>query len=279
MEASPVHFAENPVSSHPTAADNDEPTVILIFGWLGAKMATLRKYGDAYGKLYPSSAQIVIQADSLRYWKLGSARDRAVLPAVQNLKKMGLFSAAPEGPPPRILIHALSNGGAMSLWDMAAVLRKHNIQPPPGSKCAIIFDSTPTPPTYTLTVRAFTAGMRGWLRKLLTAGVLTVVFFLSFVIRTILRRPRPLTREIAGLNDPALLPWTSKATPRLYLYSTADIIVPASSVEEHAAHARMAGFPVEMVNFGRSAHVSHARDYPEQYWDAVKGFWAQATKA
>ena len=167
----------------------------------------------------------------------------------------------------------------MSVSDMAAVLRRLKIQPVPGSKCAFIFDSTPTPPTYILTLRAFTAGLRGWLRKLLAGGVLTVVYFLTFVLRVLFRRPRPLTREIAGLNDPTLLPWTSKATPRLYLYSAADIIVPARAVEEHAAHARMAGFPVEMVNFGRSAHVSHARDYPEKYWDAVKGFWADAMSA
>ncbi|KAM5543158.1 hypothetical protein V8D89_003032 [Ganoderma adspersum] len=134
--------------------------------------------------------------------------------------------------------------------------KKHSIAP--GTKCALILDSTPTPPTYTLTLRAFTAGLHGWLRKILAGRVLTVVYFLF-------RRPRPLTREIAGLNDPALLPWTSKATPRLYLYSTADVIVPASAVEEHAAHARMAGFPMEMVNFGWSAHVSHARDYPEKH--------------
>ncbi|KAI1782124.1 hypothetical protein LXA43DRAFT_533144 [Ganoderma leucocontextum] len=268
-------LAEKVVTSQ-TAAVDDEPTLILIFGWLGAKMPTLRKYAEAYRKLYPSSAQVIIHADSLRYWKFGSARERAVLPAVHNLKEMGLLSAAPQSPPPRILIHAMSNGGVMSLSDVAAILRRRNIQSPPGTKCAIIFDSTPAPPNLTLTIRAFTAGMRGRLRKLLAGGVLTLVYFLTFVVRTILRRSKPLTREIAGLNDPALLPWTSKATPRLYLYSAGDVIVPSSAVEEHAAKARMAGFPVQMVNFGQSAHVSHARDYPEKYWDAVQRFWSEA---
>ena len=162
---------------------------------------------------------------------------------------------------------------------MAAVLRKRNIQSPPSTKCAIIFDSAPTPPTLTLTIRAFAAGMRGWFRKLLTGCVLVVVYGLTAIIRTLFRRPRPLSREIAALNDPALLPWTSKATPRLYLYSAGDVIVPASAVEEHAAHARMAGFPVQMVNFGQSAHVSHARDHPEKYWEAVRGFWSEAMRA
>ena len=47
---------------------------MLMLDIVGAKMPTLRKYSDAYKKLYPSSAQIVIRADSLRYWKFGSAR-------------------------------------------------------------------------------------------------------------------------------------------------------------------------------------------------------------
>ena len=44
------------------------------FGAVGAKMVTLRKYGDAYQKLFPSSAQVIITADPLRYWKPQSAR-------------------------------------------------------------------------------------------------------------------------------------------------------------------------------------------------------------
>ena len=78
--------------------------------------------------------------------------------------------------------------------------------------------------------------------------------------------------------DPALLAWTSKATPRLYLCSAAVIIVPASAVQERAAHAWLAGFPVEMLNFRQSAHVSLAREYPEKHWDAVRGFWADAMR-
>ena len=44
---------------------------------VGAKMTTLRKYEDAYRKLYPSSAQIVVRVDPLRYWKPKSAQVNA----------------------------------------------------------------------------------------------------------------------------------------------------------------------------------------------------------
>ena len=37
-------------------------------------MPALRKYGDAYKRLYPSSTQVIIQPDALRFWKFGSAR-------------------------------------------------------------------------------------------------------------------------------------------------------------------------------------------------------------
>ncbi|KAI1791261.1 hypothetical protein LXA43DRAFT_1094644 [Ganoderma leucocontextum] len=71
-------------------------------------------------------------------------------------------------------------------------------------------------------------------------------------------------------DDPTLLPWTSTATLRMCFYSTApDVVIPSNVVEEHAAEARRFGFLGQMVTFGKIAHVSHARDYPEKYWDTV----------
>lgn len=164
----------------------------------------------------------------------------------------------------------------MSLADLGIALRRRNVKVSNGAKCAIIFDSTPAPPTLSLAVRAFTASIRSRFQKLLFAFGLSVVYFLTFVVRTILRQPEAIALVLKQLNDPRLLPWTSVRTPRMYFYSSGDRIVPASDVEEHAAGARMSGFHVQMLNFGKSGHVSHARDYPEKYWEAVRAFWNEA---
>lgn len=164
----------------------------------------------------------------------------------------------------------------MSLADFAMALRKRNVKARTGSKCAIILDSTPAPLTLMLAIRAFTASIRSRFKKYLMACALFIVYLLTFILRTLTGRPEGIAVVMKQLNEPYLLPWTSIKTPRMYFYSTGDRIVPARAVEEHAAKARMAGFPVQMLSFGKSGHVSHARDYPEQYWEAVRRFWMEA---
>lgn len=198
--------------------------------------------------------------------------------------------------PPKVLIHAMSNGeclqpeysspwltlvsagGLMSLVDLAAAIRKRHLKSPPDTKCALILDSTPAPPTLVLAIRAFTAGTRGLVKKGLLSLGLSVVYFITWAFRFITRRPESIAQGMAALNQPGFLPFTSTHTARMYLYSSADNIVPAQAVEDHAARARMAGFPVQMIDFGRSGHVSHARVYPEKYWEAVRTFWIEALK-
>ncbi|KAM5543160.1 hypothetical protein V8D89_003034 [Ganoderma adspersum] len=255
---------------------DDEPTLIWIFGWNMAPMPALRKYGDIYRQLYPRSPQVIIQPDALRFWKFQSARERALLPAVRMLEETNVLSATHQNPP-RILMHVMSNGGLLCLSDIATMLRRRNVQSPPGTKCALIFDSTPAPTTLPYAIRASMAAITGgFLQTLLGGAIISVVYFFTYAARELFRRPTLVTREMAAINKPALLPWTSAATPRMYFYSTADAVIPFRAVERHAADARRVGFPVRMVNFGTSAHVSHARDYPEKYWDAVQKFWEEA---
>ncbi|PIL34038.1 hypothetical protein GSI_03747 [Ganoderma sinense ZZ0214-1] len=267
------------VSSAAASAEpkDDEPTLVLIFGWNMAPMPALRKYGDAYRQLYPRTAQVIIQPDALRFWKFQGARERTLLPVVRMLEDIGLLSGATHQNPPRILIHVMSNGGLLCLSDIANMLRRRKIQSPPGTKCALIFDSAPAPTTLTYAIRASMASLTGGLLQTLLGGTLIyVLYFFTYLARALARRPTLVTREMVAVNDPAFLPWTSLATPRIYLYSTADVVVPFQSVEGHAADARRVGFPVRTVNFETSAHVSHARDYPEKYWGAVRELWSEA---
>ncbi|KAI9068373.1 DUF829-domain-containing protein [Trametes sanguinea] len=257
-------------------ATDNSPTLILIFGWLGAKKPTLQKYSDAYRGLYPSSAQLVVNADTLRFWKLPSVRDRAMEPVVNKVAEY--LSITKEGHAPRILLHVMSNGGVCSLVDLASAMRRRGLQAPAGTKCAIVFDSAPAPVTFSIMNRAFTAAIRSTLKKYLAMAILSTVYLCTRLIQILFRRPKAMDYEMAALNDPAFLPWTSKRTPRLYLYSSGDTIVPAPGVEQHMNQARSVGFPVHSAHFGKSAHVSHARNDPEKYWNSIKSFWEEANR-
>ncbi|RHY36881.1 hypothetical protein DYB25_010940 [Aphanomyces astaci] len=61
------------------------------------------------------------------------------------------------------------------------------------------------------------------------------------------------------------------AVPKLFLYSSADPIVPASHVEYAAATAKALGIPVASVDFEVSNHVSHVTYNPDLYIQETAG--------
>jgi Eukaryotic protein of unknown function (DUF829) len=60
--------------------------------------------------------------------------------------------------------------------------------------------------------------------------------------------------------------------PQLYLYSSADEIIPARYIEEFIARQKALGRTVDAHNFGLSPHVDHFRSYPDLYTAKVEEF-------
>ena len=100
--------------------------------------------------------------------------------------------------------------------------------------------------------------------------------FMTVIPRIILRRPNPIDEMRSKMNSRILFPWTSEYTPRVYLYSDADQMVPAQAVEDHFTIARAQGLNVRAEHFHGSAHVSHARGDPQRYWGAIRKAWSEA---
>ena len=90
--------------------------------------------------------------------------------------------------------------------------------------------------------------------------------------------PNMITEMRERMNEANLLPWISKSTPRLYMYSDVDMMVPAIAVEDHIAAATAKGLVVRAEFFHGTPHVSHVRQDPERYWGAVRKVWAEAVK-
>lgn len=53
--------------------------------------------------------------------------------------------------------------------------------------------------------------------------------------------------------------------PQLYIYSSADRVIPADSVEAFIAKQKKAGYKVRACNFELSPHVDHFRKFPDLY--------------
>lgn len=63
--------------------------------------------------------------------------------------------------------------------------------------------------------------------------------------------------------------------PQLYLYSTADAIIPVGDVEAHIASQKKRGVPITAVDFEDSAHCEHYKQYPDKYVQLLRAFLLQ----
>lgn len=109
-----------------------------------------------------------------------------------------------------------------------------------------------------------------------TAGLLISGLYLWDVIRAFFGKQ--LVTEVlkSSLNNPRVLPWSNKRTPRLYIYSKTDELIQWQYVDDHINHLRRLGMDVQAEVFEDSPHVAHARTDPSRYWTAVARLWKSA---
>lgn len=81
------------------------------------------------------------------------------------------------------------------------------------------------------------------------------------------------TRYLKALLNPRLLPWMNSQTPRLYVFSKKDELVPWQAVQQHAEAAKTLGLNVRYEIYEESAHVAHMRLDPKRYWASIQDLW------
>ncbi|KAF7327383.1 hypothetical protein MKEN_00316000 [Mycena kentingensis (nom. inval.)] len=242
----------------PIAASAD-PTIILLFGWMAAPHSHLLNYTDAYRKMYPHATIIVVKSHLSFLWASQRALQLArFLPVFEALEALGAYEGRQ-----RILTHSFSNGGAFYLLIFRRLLKSRTTSTP--SRSALILDSSPGGDRMHLTIRALVSPIRNPLLRLLANLLAPLVLRLMY-----LAYGSPVARTISALEQASLLPWLDSRSPRLYLYSEKDAMIPWRDVDEHVSKCKQAGLDVRQVRFMESGHVGHARMYPEEYWGAVK---------
>ncbi|KAJ7198494.1 hypothetical protein GGX14DRAFT_343197, partial [Mycena pura] len=114
--------------------------------------------------------------------------------------------------------------------------------------------------------------------KLLVSGPLILLYAAVMGAALLRRRALPFAVLRDGLQQPELVPFADKRTPRLYIYSNEDKLVQAASVEKQVAEARKRGLSAYVECFQGTAHVAHAKKDPGRYWGVISRHWAEAVK-
>ncbi|KAJ6577554.1 hypothetical protein B0H19DRAFT_1120351 [Mycena capillaripes] len=256
-----------------TTGSSSDPTVIIILGWMSAKLSHLHKYTAMYREIYPGATIILIRSPLSFWWTFNLKRYFA--PVIEALEALQCLDNRQ-----RILTHTFSNGGTFHLVALAGMVssKTPNIE---ASRLpsALIIDSSPGGVGLDKMVQAVASPIRNPFVQVLASVALALLFCFMWLIGNLVGRPNPVRTMMNALRNPRVLPWIDERSPRLYLYSKADVMVPWAEVEAHAKRSASDGLDVRRWCFDKSGHVAHARVYPQQYWAAVKNLWADACQA
>lgn len=94
-------------------------------------------------------------------------------------------------------------------------------------------------------------------------SLLGIAIFLTIII---LFKYRRLSDILSMLST------KQPSCPQLYMYSSADRVIPADSVESFVEAQRKAGHDVRACNFVSSPHVDHFRNDPKLYTSQLSQF-------
>ncbi|KAF5354407.1 hypothetical protein D9758_010743 [Tetrapyrgos nigripes] len=266
-------------------ANSSGPEVILVFGWMGAKLPHIHKYTKKYEQLYPAATQILIRSEPSYFMSFPWTRRALLRPVVKTLQALGHVPSSPQSklmPQPRILVHSFSNGGSLQMLALGQLLQSQGVTPELYQNAkvssALIIDSCPGGESLSSAIKVFAQFFPNPLLRLPITAIMVFLYAIR-VIRTGFFGTVPMfTRLKNALVEPSILPWFDENTPRLYVYSRTDELVPFDEVSAHVVRARGAGQNVREEVFDRSPHVAHARTDPVRYWSVVQELWTSAVK-
>ncbi|KAF5342473.1 hypothetical protein D9611_001265 [Ephemerocybe angulata] len=273
-------YVKRPIHGDSNVPALEQPTVIIIFGWADASLRHIAKYTRKYDELYASATQIVVTCQSSTLFMPQIMLRRGLEPVVEILQAVGCLDGQKDHPP-RILAHIFSDGGSSQmavlsnmLQDQAKALGSFEHSSPP---CAVIFDSCPSNGGMAQAQKVLSMSIRNPVLYHLAIAVYSVQNLVDGTLKAVFGVQTFPEAALDALNRPSILPWFSKASPRLYIYSKADRLVHYAGVEMHAGTGRKLGLDVRMVHFEDSPHIRHAVTDSARYWGAVRKLWEEAT--
>ncbi|KAL2323959.1 hypothetical protein Fmac_023017 [Flemingia macrophylla] len=269
--------------------DSKSRTVVVLLGWLGARQKHLKKYAE----LYTSRGFHVItftfpMGEVLSYTPGGKAEQNVHL-LVDHLA--GWLEGESEK---NLVFHTFSNTG----WLTYGVILEHFQNQDPSVTERIkgcIVDSAPVAhPDAEVWASGFSAaflkknsvatkgrvyadesGIKvsigsendlGLKPAAIEAALLLVLKKFFEVILCLPSVNRRLSDVMTRLST------KQPSCPQLYMYSSADRVIPADSVESFVEAQRRAGHDVRACNFVSSPHVDHFRNDPKLYTSQLNQF-------
>lgn len=149
----------------------------------------------------------------------------------------------------------------------------------PRTVSAIMLDSSPGSGGLRHRISAFQAPAKSRFKKITVAITISLLWLVAQIRLLVFgtKTSQDLVQE--SLLHPNLLPWMDQRTPRLYIFSKGDELIPWKHVEAHTDRAKAKGIDVRKEIYETSGHVSHSRADPDRYWGSISKLWADASES
>ncbi|XP_057960841.1 uncharacterized protein LOC131152907 [Malania oleifera] len=264
-------------------------TVVVLLGWLGAKQKHLRRYAEWYTSRGFHAITFTFPIAEILSYQVGGKAEEHVELLVRHLADW-----LEEEHGKNLVFHTFSNTGWLTY---GVILEKIQMLDPSlmGRIRGCIIDSAPVAaPDPQVWASGFSAAFlkrhsvatKGSLSSYETDGA-------ALVNQQTFAEPKPAVTEAAlllvlkkffevVLNLPTVnrklsdvlgrLSSGQPTCPQLYIYSTADRVIPAGSVESFIEGQRMAGHQVRACNFVSTPHVDHFRNDTQLYTSQLSQF-------
>ncbi|KAJ6795294.1 transmembrane protein 53-like [Iris pallida] len=262
-------------------------TLVVLLGWLGAKQRHLKRYAEWYtSRGFHVVTFTFPMADVISYKVGGKAEENL------DLLANHLAEWVTEESGKKLVFHTFSNTGWLTY---GVLLEKFQNQGPSvmGRIKGCIVDSAPVAaPDPQVWASGFSAaflkkqsvaakGMRTSENPGMEVFVSTnvhskpavaeaaLLVVLEKFFEVVLNLPS-INRRLHDVLD--LLSSKQPKCPQLYVYSSADRVIPVKSVESFIERQRRAGHDVRACDFLNSPHVDHFRNHPILYSSQLTNF-------
>ncbi|XP_010466167.1 PREDICTED: transmembrane protein 53-like [Camelina sativa] len=278
------------VSGSSSCALEKNRTVVVLLGWLGSKQKHLKKYAEWYTSRGYHVITFTLPMNEIMSYQVGGKAEKNIESLVNHLADW-----LDEEQKKNLVFHTFSNTGWLTY---GAILEKFQKQDSSlmGKVKGCIVDSAPVAaadPTvwasgfsaaflkknsvatkgsasssYESNVGTQTNGIN-FSQPKPAATETALLLILEKFFAVILNLPK-VNRRLADVLD--TLSSAQPRCPQLYIYSSADRVIPAEQVESFIVEQRKAGHEVRACNFISSPHVDHYRSNPELYTAELNHF-------
>uniref|UniRef100_A0A0V0IHH8 Putative transmembrane protein 53-B-like n=1 Tax=Solanum chacoense TaxID=4108 RepID=A0A0V0IHH8_SOLCH len=281
------HLPEPNASRNSDSSPPKSTTLVVLLGWLGAKQKHLKRYAEWYASRGYHVITFTFPMSEILSYQVGGKAEQDIEMLVNHLADW-----LEEEHGKNLVFHTFSNTGWLTYGVILEKFQKQDhalmrrikgcivdsapvAAPDPqvwasGFSAAFLKkNSVATKRIMTLNDRDVTIEAKTSVETKPAVTEAALLLVLEKFFEVVLNLPT-VNRRLSDVLD--LLTSRQPSCPQLYIYSSADRVIPAVSVESFVEEQRRIGRDVRACNFVSTPHVDHFRNDPELYTSQLTQF-------